>query len=175
MATRQEEIAPALIPEGKWEVVPERSAVGFKVKKLGLYYVKGKFEEVGGWVEVPDDPIGTRGEVVVQAKSISTRMPPRDWHLRTKDFLDVKRYPEIRISAAGVEKGDDGFRLAASFAIHGVEKPAILTAHNREGGILQLEGVIDRHDFGIRAPWHSEWIAGSDIHLDVRLALDRQG
>ena len=41
--------------------------------------------------------------------------------------------------------------------------------------VLHLKGVLDRHDFGIRAPWHSEWIAGNEIQLDVELALEQAG
>ena len=92
--------------------------------------------------------------MVVEAKSITTRMPPRDWHLRTRDFLDVKRYPEMRISADRVGPGDgEDQRLSGTFEIHGVERPIELAAHTHEtddGLILHLQGALDRHDFGIR-------------------------
>jgi polyisoprenoid-binding protein YceI len=140
-----------LVPKGSWRVVPEHSRVGFKVEKVGLYFVKGRFSAVEGSIEVPDDPAATRGEVVVEAKSISTRMPPRDWHLRTRDFLDVKRYPELRISADGLEPGEgDDQRLSSTFEIHGVKRPVELAAHTHEtddGLILHLRGALDRHDF----------------------------
>ena len=162
------------IPEGKWNVAPDGSKVGFRVKKVGLYFVKGKFSAVEGWIEVPEDAAATRGEVVVQAKSISTRMPPRDWHLRTRDFLDVKRYPELRIATEGIEAGEgDDFRLSATFEIHGEKRPVELKGHMHGDSVLHLQGALNRHDFGVRAPWHSEWIAGNEIQLDVELALER--
>jgi polyisoprenoid-binding protein YceI len=161
------------LPKGRWHVVPGRSRVGFKVKKFGLYFVKGKFSAVEGWIEVPDDPAATHGEVVVQAKTISTRMPPRDWHLRTRDFLGVKQYPELRITAHGIEPSEDGdFRLSATFEMHGERRSVTLGAHAHDH-VLHLEGLVNRHDFGIRAPWHSEWIAAPEIHLDVKLGLER--
>jgi polyisoprenoid-binding protein YceI len=162
------------IPKGRWNVVPERSRVGFRVKKIGLYFVKGKFSGVEGWIEAPDDPAASRGQVVVEAKTISTRMPPRDWHLRTRDFLDVKRYPELKIATERIEPGDNGdFKLSATFEIHGEKRPVELTGHMHGDSVLHLQGALDRHDFGVRAPWHSEWIAGNEIQLDVVLALEQ--
>lgn len=72
----------AAFPAGRWRVLPERSRVGFRVKKMGLYYVKGTFAGVEGTIDR-----NGRSELLIDAGSISTRMPPRDWHLRTADFL----------------------------------------------------------------------------------------
>src|SRR3954453_1550521 len=161
------------LPKGRWDVVPGRSRVGFKVKKFGLYFVKGKFSGVEGWIDVPEDPAATRGEVVVQAKTVSTRMPPRDWHLRTRDFLGVKSYPELRITTGGTDLGGgDDFRPHASFEIHGEKRPVELSGHMHDS-VLHLQGQLDRYDFGVRAPWHSEWIASNEIQLDVELALEQ--
>lgn len=74
-------------------MLPERSRVGFKVKKMGLYYVKGTFSGVEGTIDR-----NGRSELSIDAGSISTRTPPRDWHLRTADFLAVKRHQQIRVS-----------------------------------------------------------------------------
>jgi YceI-like domain len=115
---RQEAAGPAL-PAGRLRVLADQSRIGFRIKKMGLYYVKGSFSGVHGTV----DPEG-RSEVVIDAGSLSTRIPPRDWHLRSADFLDVKGHPEIRISADSVERADDGSVVAvAMFELHG-QRPA---------------------------------------------------
>ncbi len=42
---------------------------------------------------------------------------PRDFHLRTKDFLEVKRYPEIRITAERASpSAGGGFRVHSQSA-----------------------------------------------------------
>jgi polyisoprenoid-binding protein YceI len=100
---------------------------------------------------------------------------PRDWHLRTKDFLDVKTYPAIRVSAEGVERLPSGeLKLTAMFDLHGQRRPAELTAHLHEGPapVLHSEGVLDRRDFGIRARQPFEMVVGRGVHLDVELALE---
>ena len=80
-----------LMPGGRWRVVRERSRIGFRVKKTGLYYVKESFKHVEGEIEETPDGSIERGDLTVQARTISTRMPPRDWHLRSKDFRSTSR------------------------------------------------------------------------------------
>ncbi len=40
-----------LVSQGSWRVSAERSRIGFKVRKMGLYFVKGAFRRVEGHVE----------------------------------------------------------------------------------------------------------------------------
>ena len=129
------------------------------------------------------DPDG-RSDVVIDASSISTRIPPRDWHLRSADFLNVRRNPEIRASIESIELADDGSVAAvAVFDLHGKRGPVELRGHSHQsldtGGngagplLLHLHGKLDRREFGIRARPPVEWIVGRDVLLDVELALER--
>jgi polyisoprenoid-binding protein YceI len=175
----RDETAGGVLPTGRWRVLQDRSRIGFRVKKMGLYYVKGRFSRVEGTL----DPDG-RSEVVIDASSISTRMPPRDWHLRSADFLDVRRHPEIRAGIDSIEPADDrGFTAVAVFDLHGERGPLELRGHLHPapdaGGngagrlLLHLQGTLDRREFGIRARPPVEWIVGRDVLLDVELALER--
>ena len=174
----RDETAGRVLPAGRWRVVPDRSRIGFRVKKMSLYYVKGRFSRVEGVL----DSAG-RGEVVIDAGSISTRIPPRDWHLRTKDFLNVKRHREIRASVESVEPaGDGGVAAVAVFDLHGERGPVELHGHFHQAPerddngagrlLLHLQGKLDRREFGIRARPPVDWIVGRDVLLDVELALE---
>jgi polyisoprenoid-binding protein YceI len=175
----REEAARRVLPAGRWRVLPDRSRIGFRVKKMGLYYVKGRFSRVEGTL----DSAG-RGEVVIDAGSVSTRIPPRDWHLRSVDFLDVRRHPEICASVQSIEPADEGAVAAlAVFDLHGERGPVQLRGHFHQapdaGGngagrlLLHLQGRLDRRGFGIRARPPVEWIVGRDVLLDMQLALER--
>lgn len=168
-----------VFPAGRWAVLLDRSRIGFRVKKMGLYYVKGCFRRMEGTLE-PDG----RGSVVIDPSSISTRIPPRDWHLRSADFLDVTRHPEIRASVDSIEPaGDGGLVAVAAFDLHGERGRVELRGHVHQppdpGGngagrlLLHLHGTLDSHDFGIRARRPVDWIVGRDVLLDVELALER--
>jgi polyisoprenoid-binding protein YceI len=175
----RDETTGRVLPAGRWRVVPERSRIGFRVKKMGIYYVKGRFSRVEGTLDQDG-----RGEVVIDASSISTRIPPRDWHLRSVDFLAVRRHPEIRARVESIEPADDGGVVAAAvFDLHGERGPVALHGHFRESPdagrngagrlLLHLQGTLDRREFAIRARPPFEWIVGRDVLLDVELALER--
>ena len=144
---------------------------------MGLYYVKGTFSGVEGTIDR-----NRRSEVVIDAGSISTGMPPRDWHLRTADFLDVQRHPQIRVSAESVRPAADGALITvAGFDLHGARRPVELRGHlhaspgnDRNGApglLLHLKGKLDRRDFGIRARPPVDWVVARDVLVDVELAL----
>jgi polyisoprenoid-binding protein YceI len=173
------ETAGRAFPAGRRRVLADHTKIGFRVKKMGLYYVQGRFSRVAGTLDADG-----RGNVVIDAGSISTRIPPRDWHLRSADFLDVRRYPEIRATVESIEFADDGGVAAlAVFDLHGERGPVELRGHfhespdaGRNGAgqlLLHLQGKLDRREFGIRARPPAEWIVGRDVLLDVELALDR--
>ena len=124
------------------------------------------------------------GEVVIDAASISTRIAPRDWHLRSGDFLDVRRHPEIRVRVEAIEPAsDEGVAAVAVFELHGQRGPVELRGHFHQspdaGGngagslLLHLQGTLDRRAFGIRARPPVEWVVGREVLLDVEVALER--
>ena len=175
----QGEMAGQVLPTGRWRVLPDQSRIGFRVKKMGLYYVKGRFGRVEGRLDAAG-----HGEVVIDAASISTRIAPRDWHLRSGDFLDVRRHPEIRVRVEAIEPASDGGVAAvAVFELHGQRGPVELRGHFHQsphaGGngtgrlLLHLQGTLDRRAFGIRARPPVEWVVGRQVLLDVELALER--
>jgi len=163
---------------GRWRVISERSRVGFRVKKMGLYHVKGRFRAVAGTVEL--GPAESSADIVIDASSVTTRMPPRDLHLRSADFLDVKTHPVIAVTAGAVEADPDGeLRVPATFEIRGQRAEIELTGHfhGGDGGdlVLHLGGQLDRHDVGIRARQPFEMVVGRRVELDVELDLEPAG
>ncbi len=175
-ATEEQTIRENATAHGRWRVDPERAHVGFRVKKMGLYRVKGRFRDVKGAVEF--NSAGARAELVIDAASITTRMPPRDLHLRSADFLDVKRHPEITVRAASVQVEAGGrLRIPAAFDVHGDRDTVELAGEMHPGAgaerVLRLRGELDRHDFGIRARQPFEMVVGRQVELDVELVLVR--
>jgi len=175
MASRAREEQTAhprpVAPDGAYQVDSERSDVGFAVKKMGMYHVKGRFRDIEGRIEFP---VGgaPRAEATIDVRGIYTRIPPRDWHLRTAQFLHVDEHPRIHFHAENLDAlGNRANRLQAEFEIRGSRRPVELTAHieRREDETLHLhlEGTLDRHDFGIRPPQPFEMIVGDEVKLDV--------
>ena len=153
-----------------------RSLIGFRIRKLGLYFVKGRFGRVDGWVEVDEAGIPRRAEVEIEAASISTGMSPRDWHLRSRDFLDVGRHRIIHVKVDDVRLADTELQAEAQLIVHGTSGPVQLGGHLHDDGStgkLQIQGALDRHSFGVRARPPFDWIVGREVQIDALIALER--
>jgi polyisoprenoid-binding protein YceI len=168
-----------VLSQGSWRISPERSRIGFKVRKMGLYFVKGAFKRINGSVEVGADGAAVGGRLRIDASSVSTRMPPRDWHLRTRDFLAVKQHPEIQITVEHAERAPNGaVAVLAHFTVRGHDAQVPLTAHwhHTEGGaVLHASGTVDRRELGVRPRRPVDWIVGRTIYLDAVLHLQPDG
>jgi polyisoprenoid-binding protein YceI len=115
------------LPTGTWTVDPVHSSVEFHVKHLGIATVKGQFNEFEGTVEV--DPDGARAYGTVDVASVDTREPQRDEHLRSADFFEAERFPQIAFQSTAIRPlDDDEFEIDADLTIHGVTRSVTLKA-----------------------------------------------
>src|SRR5207253_9436020 len=77
------------------DIDPATAFVTFTVPHFLLDEAAGSFADVRGTLVVDPDPAKCSVRVVVQAASIDTNVDARDQHLRSADFFDVAKYPEI--------------------------------------------------------------------------------
>ncbi|MFF4573122.1 YceI family protein [Streptomyces sp. NPDC001410] len=117
-----------LPPPGPWTIDPVHSSVAAVAQHLGISSVHGRFTEFGGSIEIaPDDVTKSRVEAVIRAASVDTGNGMRDTHLRSADFLDVERHPEITFRSTGLaQAGPDRWTVHGELAMHGVVRPADL-------------------------------------------------
>ncbi len=161
MSTAEQTITQAVqapLPVGTWKVDPVHSSVEFQVKHLGIATVKGQFKEFEGTLEVQPD--GVRAYGTVNVDSVDTRDPQRDAHLRSPDFFDAEKFPEITFQSTSVRPIDDeSFAIEGDFTIHGVTRPLELTATlegtetDHEGNPrvgLSASAQINRSDYGMK-------------------------
>ncbi|MGW7380204.1 YceI family protein [Streptomyces sp. NPDC054794] len=117
-----------LPPPGPWTIDPAHSTVGAVAQHLGISSVRGRFTEFAGTIEIAADDIAhSRVQAAIRAASIDTGNGMRDTHLRSADFLDVERHPELvyrstRVTAAG----SDRWKVHGELAMHGVVRPVDL-------------------------------------------------
>src|SRR3954471_9860905 len=94
-----------LITTGTYTIDPAHSRVGFAVKHLGIATVRGEFGTFEGGLELGEDSATAYG--TVQAASVDTNEPQRDEHLRSGDFFDVERFPEIAFRSTAIRPLDE--------------------------------------------------------------------
>jgi polyisoprenoid-binding protein YceI len=164
------ETVQQIVPTGTWKVDPVHSSLEFAIRHMGLATIKGRFADLDATIEGGEEP---RLTGTIRTASIATYDQERDTHLRSPEFFDVERYPEARLESVRFEPG----RVAAELTLKGVTRevefdaevvgPAADPFGNERIG-LELEGAIDRTDFGVS--WNAPLPDGGQL-LDNTVKL----
>lgn len=88
-----------------YEIDPQHLTLGFLVEHVGFARVLGRFSEAEGSFTF-DESTGevSNVRVVVKTASVDTTVEARDRHLRSADFLNVERFPEMVFESKGTTK-----------------------------------------------------------------------
>ncbi|MGI5327143.1 YceI family protein [Actinomadura nitritigenes] len=111
---------------GTWTIDPLHSGVGFTIRHLMVSRVRGRFGAFEGTVVTGDDPLRSEVTATIDLSSIDTGNAQRDEHVRSADFLDVEKYPEMTFRSTGVRGDGDDLLLDGELSLHGVTKPVTL-------------------------------------------------
>ncbi|GFO56653.1 polyisoprenoid-binding protein [Geomonas sp. Red276] len=154
-------LAPLVAQAGSWQIDPDHSSVGFKVRHMMVSNVKGDFGTFSGVVDINDQDI-TRSSVSVSidTASINTGVAKRDAHLKSADFLDVAKFPAMTfVSSKVVKAGKGKLKVYGLLTLHGVTREVVLdvegpSAISRDpyGNLRRgasATAKINRKDFGL--------------------------
>ncbi len=145
----------------KYSVDANHSTIGFSVPILdGVSSVRGKFTDFSVDLNFDETAI-TKSSVTatIKAASIDTGVEARDKHLRTADFFEVEKYPEITFQSSKIVKKEKNFIAIGTFTMHGVSKEISIpftstgkfynqiTKKNLMGFSANLQ--LDRRDYGM--------------------------
>lgn len=164
----------------RWELDPTHSELGFRAKHLLIATTKGKFNDykVTVFSDKPDFS-DAKIEVVVKVKSIFTDNNDRDNHLRSGDFFDAEKYPEMKFIGKSIKKvGGNKYKVTGDLTIRNVTKT--VTLDMEFGGVVKdpwgntkagfrLVGEVNRFDYGLA--W-SKTIETGGLVVDKIVKLD---
>jgi len=155
-----------------WKYDKAHSSVGFKVKHLVISTVNGKFGDfdIAFTSKSRSDFSGAQVKAVLKTVSINTDNAKRDNHLRSDDFLNAEKYPDITFTSRSFTKtGKNTYAVSGDLTIRDVTKPVDLTA--TLGGsadfmgntiaAFHITGAINRFDFGVK--WSNKMDTGKFI------------
>lgn len=159
------------------------SQVGFEVRHI-LSTVPGRFDSFEGTIKVDPENVEDTLRIsgTVQVASVNTNNEKRDGHLRSPDFFDVENHPEMTFESKKVRKKGDKYVVTGDLTMRGVtktvdwdvvihgfvENPFTKTPMTA----LDMEGVINRQDFGVSFSKTLETgalLVGNDVTMKVRL------
>ena len=152
---------PVLASAATWNIDPDHSNVGFKVRHLMVSNVKGNFEKHSGVLDLNEKDI-TRSKVsvTIDTASVNTSVAKRDEHLRSADFFDVAKYPTMTFNSRKVAKAGNGkLKVTGDLTLHGITRQVVLNVEgpakeskdpwgNMRTGV-NAAAKINRKDFGL--------------------------
>ncbi len=153
--------APFFAATTTYKTDTAHSNIGFAVPIMGgLSQVRGKFTDFTVTIVYDDKDVSKSSvDAVIKTASIDTGIEPRDKHLRTADFFDAEKYPEITLKSSHVMKKGKGFIAHGTFTMHGVSKEIALpftingiskdpkTGKTSLGATARI--AVNRKDYGI--------------------------
>ncbi len=168
-----------------WKLDPAHSVAEFKVKHMMISNVKGQFRSLSGSLAWDaGDITKSTVEAKIEAASIHTNDAQRDGHLKSADFFDVEKYPELSFYSTSVKRtGEDELSVTGELTLHGVTRPVTFqvegpTAPAKDpwGNLrIGLSAVtkINRKDFGLT--WNAALETGGIlVGEEVTITLDVQ-
>ena len=174
-----------LAQTNSWTIDKVHSKIGFSVSHMVVAETEGTFKDYSGTVVSKSEDLNG-AEVFFTAKvaSINTENERRDGHLKSADFFDAEKFPEITFKGNLIKEGNN-YKLKGDFTMKGVTKKVefdvthggvINTGRGLKAG-FKVNGVINRQDYGVS--WANkmaggEAVVGDEVTLVIKVELDKQ-
>ncbi len=153
----------AAYAQTSWNVDKAHSRVGFTVTHLLLSEVDGNFKAFDvKLTSTKPDLSDAVMELTADVNSVNTENERRDGHLKSPDFFDAAKFPNLTFKSTSFKKVEGKkYKLMGDLTMHGVTKPVTLDAvltgpvvmegrnGKQEKAAFKITGVIKRTDFGV--------------------------
>lgn len=173
----------SLFAQTKWNVDPAHSSAKFTVTHLVISEVEGNFKTFKGTM-VNTKPNFTDGVIdfSIDVASVNTDNEMRDKHLKSDDFFNTEKYPNMVFKSTSMKKlATNKFALLGNLTIRDVTKPVKFdvtyggTAKDGYGNTkvgFKASTVVNRFDYGSK--WNAATEAGGatvgkDVTIDLKL------
>jgi len=162
------------------------STIGFQVRHL-FSKVPGKFDDFSGQIQLDEaNPEQSSVEVTINTASVDTGVKMRDDDLRSPNFFDAKKFPEITFKSTSVKRtGENTADVTGNLSMHGVTKEVVLKVELLgKGAGMQGTTVsgwdagtaLKRSDFGLS--WNKviegTQVVGDDVQIELHIEADKK-
>jgi polyisoprenoid-binding protein YceI len=143
-----------------WKVDLAHSNLGFAILHQSVNDIKGTVKVTESTItQTKEDFTDATISMKADLNTINTGNDKRDSHLKTADFFDTAKFPELSFqSVSFTKKSQDNYTITGNLTLHGVTKSVVLNAVTKSGTNVmdnkpvvgfKVTGVIKRSDFGI--------------------------
>jgi polyisoprenoid-binding protein YceI len=168
-----------------WEADLAHSNINFTITHLVIAEVTGKFNDFTCSIQTKgEDFTGAQVEVGIRTGSIFTNNEKRDNHLRSADFFNAEKFPQITFKSTTFEKsGENTYKINGVLTMHGISKPVVLDAtykglikdpwgNSRAG--FKATTTLDRYEYDLK--WNTALeggglLVGKEVMIEINLEL----
>lgn len=171
-----------------WKVDPAHSGAEFTAQHMGISKVHGRFRNVNGTVILDEKDI-TKSSVnaTIDTTTVDTGVAQRDTHLKSADFFEVAKYPQMTFVSTKVTNDGGKLEIIGDLTIRGVTKSVTLDAEGpskeqldpmgKTRRAFSAETTIHRQDFGLK--WNGtlksgDTMIGDDVKVELDLEIIKQ-
>jgi polyisoprenoid-binding protein YceI len=159
---------------------PSGSTIGFAVRQF-LGTTHGKFTKFSGKIEIDrEHPENSSVTAKIDVRSIDTRIKKRDDHLRSPEFFNVEKFPQMTFKSRSVKRtGSESGDIVGDLTMHGVTKPITLRVKlltpisdaSRTRWSVTTDPIM-RHDFNLMFAPASESISGISQSVAINIEIE---
>lgn len=170
---------PAVAATQKYDVDSTHTQVIFSWDHFGFSKPSATLEKFSGSLQLDAaDLTKSSIEITFPLDGLHTGVPKLDEHLKSPDFFDAAKFPDITFKSTKVEKvGTDGLKVTGDLTVHGVTKPVVLNAKVNKIGEnpmmksqsagFDAQTTIKRSDFGV-----TKYVPNVSDDITVHITLD---
>ena len=171
-----------------YQIDSSHSGANFRVKHMMVTNVSGRFSNLKGAVTYDEKNLNKSSiEATVDIETINTNEPKRDAHLKSPDFFDVAKFPQMTFKSTKIYKAGGVTKADGDLTLHGVTKPVTLTLTELSGEVKHPMGTIvrgavattriSRKDYGLT--WNKTIeaggvVVGDEIAITLEIELSRK-
>jgi polyisoprenoid-binding protein YceI len=173
-------LSSAALANETYRFDPSGSTIGFSVHQF-LGTTQGKFTKFNGKIDVNrEHPENSAVTAQIDVRSIDTRIKKRDDHLRSAEFFNVDKYPQITFKSRSVKQtGPQSGDILGDLTIHGVTKPVtlhmkLLTPLNDTSRTRWAVTVdpLTRRDFNLMFAPATETVSGISQTVPINIEIE---
>jgi polyisoprenoid-binding protein YceI len=172
----------------KWQIDPAHSEADFTIRHMGISNVHGRFGNITGSLALDEKDIARSStNATIDISTVDTGVAQRDTHLKSPDFFDIAKYPQMTFVSKSLSDNNGQLQLTGDLTIHGVTKSVTLALDGPSKEQLDPYGktrrgfsattTIHRQDFGL--VWNGnlksgDSVLGDDVKVELDIELVKQ-
>ena len=166
-----------------WKIDPAHSSVNFETSHMAVSHVHGSLTNVNGIVELNDNDITKSSvEATIDTTTVSTGVVMRDNTLKSDNFFNVQKYPQITFRSSSLRRNKGTVQLLGNLTLNGVTRSVTLdlygpsppqTMSGKTISGFSATGLIRRSDFTFGASKFNT-VIGDDVKFTIDVEIEKQ-